>query len=766
MTSLMETIAVVAALGILASLLLLWFFRRRYVSRISKLNTELQEIASTGEFKRIQVLADDHVGELETTVNKLFDAVEGGHATVAGQALFSQLAAATPQPVFVHTEAILFANTLAAEKTGMSVGRLVGGAMLDVVHPDSRELALKTWHAVMSGTELNARANIRFLSVNEGQHFWGHILVRPIEDYKNKRALLTIVGPMMQNMAEDSHSRARVTLESIGDGVITTDLQGRIEYMNKAAEQLTGIERSAGKDKPISEIISLIDESSRKPLQDPVQICLGEDRRVNLGRRALLLPRSGDCEYSIELTASPVRNGVNPETKRAEIIGAVVVLHDVSELRGLSRQDSYQASHDALTGLFNRREFERRLDEILQDAHTGGTGHVLCYLDLDRFKAVNDTCGHMAGDNMLREVAGIIKDKVRDSDSVGRLGGDEFGMLLVGCPLPKAQQIADDVCNAVREYRFIWRDKIFDIGVSIGLVEISQESGTVFDALSAADSACYVAKQRGRGLVHVYSAKDEAVARQRGEIQWLQKLQLALKEDRFELFTQAIVSLVSNAKEGPVLEFLLRLRDENGVEISPPSFVRAAERYHLMPTIDRWVVSHALTAVRNGDIRLPDNRLCNINLSGQTIGDPQFLEYVVDCLDNTGVDPERICFEVTENSVVTNLEHAQRFIGVLHGMGCRFALDDFGSGLSSFANLKNLGMDYLKIDGSFIRTLAHDPINRAMVNAMVELARTLNIQVVAEHVEDETALSLVRQMGVDFVQGYGIERPRPLEALH
>ncbi len=763
----MEILAIASLVGIVLSLLFLWFLRRRDVTRIDRLSTDLEEVASTGEFKQIAVGGDDQVGRLETNVNKLFQALEGARPNKAGQALFSQLSAAVPEPVFVHTEAILFANTLAADKTKLSVGRLVGSAMLDLVHPDSRELALRTWHSVMNREQLTAQADIQFLSADkDNKSFWSQIIVRPIEDFQNKKALLTILGPPNGAGLGEDQGRAKVTLESIGDGVITTDLVGNIDYMNKAAEQLTGIERDLGAGKPISQVISLVDETSRKPLQDPVQICLGEDRRVNLGRRALLLSRGGDCEYSIEVTASPIRNGNHDEKPGSEIVGAVVVLHDVTELRGLSKQDSYQASHDALTGLFNRREFERRLDETLNDAHASNSSHVLCYLDLDRFKAVNDTCGHMAGDNMLREVAGIIKDKVRDSDSVGRLGGDEFGMLLAGCPLQKAQQIAEEVCTAIREYRFIWRDKIFDIGVSIGLVEISQESGTVFDALSAADSACYFAKQRGRGLVHVYSAKDEAVARQRGEIQWLQKLQSAIKEDRFELFTQAIVALVSNSKDGPALEFLLRLRDEDGVEISPPSFVRAAERYHLMPTIDRWVVSNALNALRNGDVRLPDRRICTINLSGQTIGDSQFLEYVVECLDQTGVDPEKICFEVTETSVVTNLEHARRFIGVLHGMGCSFALDDFGSGLSSFANLKNLGMDYLKIDGSFIRTLAHDPINRAMVNAMVDLARTLDIKVVAEHVEDETALSLVRQMGVDFVQGYGIERPRPLEALN
>jgi diguanylate cyclase (GGDEF)-like protein len=437
-------------------------------------------------------------------------------------------------------------------------------------------------------------------------------------------------------------------------------------------------------------------------------------------------------------------------------------MRDVTELRGLTRQMSYQATHDALTGLINRHEFERRLEEVLASAHAGSGHHVLCYLDLDRFKAVNDTSGHLAGDSMLREVATMVKETVRDSDTVGRLGGDEFGLLLVGCPLEKARQIADDVVRKVSEYRFVWKDKIFSIGVSVGLVEISHTSGSLEEAMSAADSACYVAKRQGNH-VHVYSAHDEAVARHRGEIHWLQRLQTAIKENRFELMAQPIVSANEFTKDGPALEVLLRLQDDNVQGgIAPTEFLRAAERYRLMVDVDRWVVQTAFTALGRGGIRLPEGRSLAINLSGQTLGDPQFLEFVVDCFDATGVQPQQICFEVTESSVTVNIDHARRFIGVLHGMGCRFALDDFGRGISSFANLKNLSLDYLKIDGSFIRNLATDSVNQAMVAAMVKLARTLNFKVVAEQIEDDSALEAARRMGVDFLQGFQLGRPQPL----
>jgi EAL domain-containing protein (putative c-di-GMP-specific phosphodiesterase class I) len=359
-------------------------------------------------------------------------------------------------------------------------------------------------------------------------------------------------------------------------------------------------------------------------------------------------------------------------------------------------------------------------------------------------------------------MASILKDQVRDSDAVARIGGDEFGMLLMGCPLDKSRQIADDICTAIRDYRFVWRDRIFSVGVSIGLVEIGRESGTVEDALGAADSACYVAKQQGRGRVHVYSARDEAVARQRGEIVWLQRLQTALKEDRFELYVQPIVSVSGKPGKGPACEILLRLKDSDDNAATPLDFMQAAERYHLMPNVDRWVLQTAFSAAGAGALKLPPGRSFSVNISGQTLADPQFLEFVVDCLDRTGVQPAQVCFEIPEAAVATNLNHAARFIAVLHGMGCQFALDDFGSGLGSFANLKQLALDYLKIDGSFIRGLGTDDTSGTMVAAMIELARGLGIKVVAEQVETQDAFDRVKAMRVDFVQGYIVGRPQPL----
>ncbi|MEM9057872.1 MAG: EAL domain-containing protein, partial [Pseudomonadota bacterium] len=583
-------------------------------------------------------------------------------------------------------------------------------------------------------------------------------------DYQGQPAILTAAFDItlrkeMEAALAREKERAQVTLESIGEGVITTDTDGAIDYMNAAAMQLVGCSFAQASGKQLTSIVRLVDESDRKPLRDPVEVCLREGRRVSLGKRALMITVAGENELSVELAVSPIR-----ALRASAMLGTVIVLHDVTELRGLARQMSYQASHDALTGLYNRPEFERRLEEALGTARDAGAGHVLCYLDLDRFKAVNDTCGHIAGDNILREVANLIKDKVRDSDSVARLGGDEFGMLLVGCPLQKARQIADDVCAAVADYHFVWRDRVFDLGVSIGLVEIARESGTVVEVLSAADTACYVAKQHGRGQVQLYSARDEASARHSGEIAWLQRLQQAIKADEFEIFVQPVVSVGGRVAAGPAFEVLLRMRTETGTVLTPTEFLQSAERYQLMPGIDRWVVKTTLAAIGAGALKLPDRRSCAINLSGQSLGDPQILEFVVEALDRSGVSPERICFEVRESAVVSNLSHARRFIEVLHGIGCQFALDDFGNRVGSFSNLKSLAMDYLKIDGSLLRNLNGDAVNQTMVAALIDLARTLDIQVIAEQVEDQSSLDAIRGMGADFVQGYVIGRPRPLQS--
>ena len=677
-------------------------------------------------------------------------------AVLADQPLFLRLAERVDDAVLLHDDEIHYANAGAEALLGAGEP-LAGRRLADLVQPEHLE-GLNAWlKARRAGRQSAVRLRLRD---GNDQSIECELAGFPLPTGSS------LLGTVLRSTRDEKLSSARqqgtrvaeATLESISEGVVTTDMRGHIDYLNSAAETLLGCRREQAQGRPLSEVAALVDEADRRPLGDPVTRCLEERRRVDLGRRALLIPRASGEEFSVELRASPIRAG------SSEISGCVVVLHDVSELRGLTRQMSYQASHDPLTGLANRREFERRLEEALKTARSGSGGHVLCYLDLDRFKAVNDTSGHMAGDNMLREIAGILKEKIRDSDVVARVGGDEFGMLLIGCPLDKARQIADDVCAAIREYRFVWRDKIFNVGVSVGLVQIGPESGSIEDMLSAADSACYVAKQQGRGRIHVYSSRDEAVARQRGEILWLQRLQTALKENRFELFTQPIVALGGKPNVGPAFEVLLRLRDGDGIQNQPMDFMQAAERYHLMPSVDRWVLQATFAAIGAGALKLPAGRSVAVNISSQTLADAQFLEFVVECLDRSGVRPEQVCFELSESVVAAHMSHTARFVAVLHGLGCQFALDDFGSGLGSFANLKQLSMDYLKIDGSFIRGLGTDDVSVAMVTAMIELARTLGIKVIAEHVENEQTFELVRSLRFDFVQGYAVGRPVALAA--
>src|SRR5256885_1915624 len=701
---------------IAAMILVLYGLQRRELRRIGQLSQQLLRIAAGGPIPEQLDRGSDKadIAGLVTAVNHLLTRARGGAERDAAQAprLFTDLGDRIHEAVLLHREVILYANRQFASLVGVDRVELIGRRLADLVPPEYAELVSENIRRRLTGEPAAERYEIDMVGL-QGQLSRLEISSVPVGLDPGRALLITGVEIIpTQTCAAQGVARyvaaepQLLALQSLAEAIITTDKDGRISFLNPAAEQLTGTPAAGALGKVLEDIVSLVDETDRRLLSDPVHQALTSGAPVNLSRRALLLSRTNGSGRSIELSASPIRSSAQ------ELLGAVVLLHDVTEMRGLARQMSYQATHDALTGLVNRREFERRLAEAIESGHRGDGQHVLCYLDLDRFKLVNDTSGHLAGDSMLREVAKLLRDAVRDSDTVGRLGGDEFGTLLIGCPLDKARQIADDFTRSVGEYRFVWKDKIFNSGVSVGLVEISRESGTLEELLAAADTACYVAKKQGSGRVVVYSARDEALARHTGEIQWLQRLQGALKENRFHLYQQVIVA--AHAEEG------------------------------------------------GPAIAVPARRSVAINVSGQTLGDAQFLEYVVECFDSSGVAPAQVCFEINENAVIANLDHARRFVGVLHGMGCQFALDDFGSGVGSFSNLKNLPLDYLKIDGTFMRNLARGPVNPAMVAAMIKLARTLHFKGIAEQVEDAAAGDVARRMGVDYLQGYAIGRPQPL----
>ncbi|HYH45891.1 MAG TPA: PAS domain S-box protein [Thermoanaerobaculia bacterium] len=555
-------------------------------------------------------------------------------------------------------------------------------------------------------------------------------------------------------LAEEKE-RAQVTLASIGDGVIRTDAAGRLDYLNPVAERLTGWSAAEAMGRPVAEVFQVVDEAGHAPLFDPVERCLSEDRVVEMPGYSLLLRRDG-VEFSIRESVAPVRD------QRGRLIGAVLVFKDVTELRGMEREMSFLARHDPLTGLINRREFENRLQGGLRTAQEEGRLHALFYLDLDEFKVVNDTAGHLAGDEMLKQVTALLRAQLRPGDVLARLGGDEFGVVLQDTSPQRARQIAEALRAAVKGFRFLWQERIFEVGVSIGLVLLDAATADMTQALSAADAACYVAKEGGRNRVHEYQPDDTLVAERYGEMQWIHRIHKAFEEQRFCLYQQRIQPLSAEAGDAPMCEIFIRMLDEQGRIASPGAFIPAAERYHLIPSIDRWVVHAAFEALAGGVLDRSTDSLFAINLSGQSIGEESFLDYVVRELEAAAIPPGRLCFEITETAAVGNLARATRFISVLKSLGCRFVLDDFGSGLSSFAYLKNLRVDFLKIDGEFVRDMTASSVQRALVESINQIGHVMGIRTIAEAVEDGETLEMLRQIGVDYAQGYAVAAPEPL----
>jgi diguanylate cyclase (GGDEF)-like protein/PAS domain S-box-containing protein len=557
-----------------------------------------------------------------------------------------------------------------------------------------------------------------------------------------------------EHALHEEKERAEVTLHSIGDGVITTDLQGRVHYMNPVAETLTGCTLAAAVGKPIETVYRVQDQSTGSPLANPARLCLAEDTVISGVNLAQLASADGRS-YAVEETAAPIRG------KAGKTIGAVLVFHDVTEAREASRKLGYQATHDALTGLINRREFERQVDDALQDAKENDTSHAFCYMDLDQFKVVNDTCGHIAGDGLLIELATMLRHRVRETDTVARLGGDEFGILMRNLPLNEARALTEDIRNRVRDYRYLWEGQTFEVGISIGVVPIRPDTAATVDIFSNADIACFVAKDKGRNQIHVSSMDDVEQARRHLEMQWSVRIPSALENDRFVLHCQKIYPLDARSSEGPRCELLVRMLEDDGSLILPGRLIPAAERFRHMPEIDRWVIRNALQLIARHGTTLGLAAYA-INLSGQSLGQEDLLDFVKREILRSGVRPSLITFEITETAAIRNVSHAARFMTELKKMGCQFSLDDFGSGLSSFGYLKMLPVDYLKIDGSFVRNMVHDEHDHSIVVAITQIAKTLKIGCVAEFIEDEATLLALKEIGVDYGQGYFLHRPEAI----
>ncbi|MHB8453520.1 MAG: EAL domain-containing protein [Acidiferrobacterales bacterium] len=550
--------------------------------------------------------------------------------------------------------------------------------------------------------------------------------------------------------------RAEVTLHSIGDAVITTDARASVEYMNPVAEALTGWPSKEALGRPLAEVLNLVDENSREPVENPVEGCLRNGGVIGRMDHVVMLCPDGR-ELDIAPSAAPIHD------RNGGLVGAIMVFDDVGNVRRVARQLSYQASHDPLTGLNNRREFERQLQLTLDEVRLEGRGHVLCFLDMDQFKVVNDTCGHAAGDELLKRISAMLRETARESDVIARLGGDEFGILLKHCDVDHAIRIAEDLLDKTRNFRFVWQDHSFDVGVSIGIVSISSTATTLADVMAAADIACYAAKDAGRNRIHAYRPDDNLLRQRHGEMRWVSRLERAMEQNCFRLYCQPVVSVIRDGEPAGYYEILLRLVDDNGALIPPVAFLAAAERYNLMPQIDRWVIRAALGLLRTANTG--QRTLFAINLSGRSLCDDGFLDFVINQFNITGVSPDLICFEIKESTAIANLDKTLRLVRALRGLGCSFALDNFGSGLSSFAYLKNLTMDYVKIDGDFVKDVAHDPFNRSMVEAANLISHMAGIRTIAEFTESQTTMVTLERIGVDYAQGYAIAKPCPIEDI-
>lgn len=550
---------------------------------------------------------------------------------------------------------------------------------------------------------------------------------------------------------------AQVTLSSIADAVITTDERGKIQFLNPMAAQLSGWDEMEALGRPFSEIFQLVSASAREPLGDVIENVLRTQRSFAMSDDLVLISHDGE-ESLIQLSAAPIiaRDGT--------INGVVIVCHNVTETRALTARLLHQASHDALTGLCNRAYFEEAISAALTRARNSDWPSTLLYLDLDQFKVINDTCSHTAGDELLRQIAKLVAGIARKADTVARLGGDEFGVLLNECALEDAHRIAFGLTSALNDFRFSWHDKLFSITASIGLVSIDNVSVDQASILSAADTACFLAKDRGRNQIAVFEPENAEIVKRHGEMNWVSRITQGLQEHRFVLFHQKIVSIDPKQDGGEHFELLLRLRGDDGRMVPPMAFIPAAERYNLMPAVDRWVIATFFDyAARRGHAHCDDTFA--INISGTSINDPSFLSFIMLQFERTGALPRSICFEITETAAIANLTRATEFMTALKKLGCRFSLDDFGSGLSSFGYLKNLPVDYLKIDGSFVKGIANDRIDRAMVDAINRVGHIMGIKTIAEFVDNEKMLDELRHIGVDFAQGYGVHQPEPLPPI-
>jgi len=687
----------------------------------------------------------------------------------------------------ISDPAIIYVNEAFTQMTGYRPQEIIGQTPSCLRGPDSDGAQVAKIRRAFSRIEPLRLELINYRQ--DGSTYWVELNSVPVADELGKVTHWVSVQrdisdrKRMEQAFFEEKELAQVTLQSIGDAVIATDSNGCISTLNPVAEQLTGWSTSEAKGLPLASVLRIVDETTRMPIENIAEIALYEGRIVDQGNNSLLIARH-NREFAIDHCVAPIH------ASNGQIVGAVVVFRDVTQVRTQARQLTWQATHDPLTQLVNRREFEYQLEHALHSAQGYGEEHVMLYLDLDRFKIVNDTAGHVAGDELLRQVSQLFKSNIRKTDILARIGGDEFAVLLYNCPPEQGLDVAKLLLQSIQKFRFGWQDKTFSIGVSIGLVAINPKTASTSAVLSAADLACYAAKNKGRNRVQVYRSGDRDLIKQHGETQWVVQINQALEENRLRLYSQPIVHLLNPSATGIHCEILLRLQLANGQLVSPMAFIPAAERYNLMHAIDRWVIrtlfsnlSKIFTAnllVQNpGEdsdkiVTLPTccplsnsqssfdkyPSLYSINLSGDSINEEKFIDFIQEQFSLYQIPPEIICFEITETVAIANLSKAASLIGKLKELGCQFALDDFGSGMSSFAYLKNLPVDYIKIDGNFIKNVAENPIDIVMVEAITKIAHVMGIKTIAEYVESQAVMDKLKELGVDYAQGYFLGKPQ------
>lgn len=638
---------------------------------------------------------------------------------------------------------------------GVVIFGLILQRILQLVLSNPFSRMVNTAQQFSRGNEL-----IRFdQSRNDEFGYLGKFINNAIESIlKHRRDLEAAFNKVTESELELHREKefAEVTLKSITESVITVSVQETIQSMNPAAEILLGVSQNESVGQSFATVVNLVSDHSSKSISNPVAECFSTGDVIRMPEHISLI-NSESSIVAIEATVAPMKND------KGDMVGGVIVIKDVSHTRRLTTQLSYQASHDMLTGLYNRRKFEEHLQEVLLNVPEEAREHSLCYLDLDQFKVVNDTCGHAAGDELLQQLPAVFNKVLRSDDIIARLGGDEFGVLLENCDISQAVIIANKIRQQIKEYRFVWEGKTFEIGVSIGIVAIHENNCDMAEIMSAADVACYTAKDTGRNRVHVYEASDVLVNERRGQMHWTSKITQALEDDRFRLYKQPIVNLHGDRTDH--FEVLLRMVDDQGNIIPPGAFIPAAERYKLMFGLDKWVIRKVFSLLVEN---YPDHAelgdpIISINLSGDSVSDDSLLDYILEQKTKYEISLTHICFEITETAAISNIARAAKLITELKNYGCHFALDDFGSGLSSFTYLKALPVNYVKIDGSFVKDIVHDQIDFAMVQAINQIGKVMGLQTVAERVENAATLQLLKDMDVDYAQGYHTGRPEPLD---